>query len=605
MPKNIVYPPPAGTKGDVMEESSGRGVFAARLAVGLLQGLVLYGLYYTFEHKDWPATQPLIFTPLALVALYVPLMVIQAAGNLHIRVLVIWTAVASVIAAGFAFYDIWHGWPAAGAHASAQVVIFTAVFLFVSHALISCVTHDRKIVPDYCTLFDVAWKQGVQLVIAACFVGAFWIVIWLGVALFEMIKLHFFREFIQHSWFAIPVTALAAAAAIHITDVRANLVRGVRTLALMLLSWLLPIIALIAFVFLISLVFTGLKPLWETRTATALLLTAAAVLVILINAAYQDGDPERRPHHVLRVAGTLASIELIFIVAIAAYALWLRVDQYGWTVDRIDTAAVTLVAACFAVGYFIAALLPSPWLKLVETWNFLTTIVGLAVLFVLFTPIADPLRISVNNQMARLKSGAVKPASFDYAYLRWHGGRFGHDALVSLSASEDKAAREAATAVLTAKSRYAVAPKKTAPPDLARTITVHPEGRSLPTSFVRQDWSRSKMEGGAVRCLEGPTRKGWSCDAVLRDFDGDGIDEVLLIYGDNAFDTEWYGAVLKLEGDRWVPAAMVAAPHCKGERKALESGQFSLAPPPTPLRDIVIGGRRTSLVPFSPLERCH
>ena len=341
--------------------------------------------------------------------------------------------------------------------------------------------------PRYPVLFDLAWKLGVQVAIAAAFVGAFWLILFLGVALFHMIKLDFFQEFIQHSWFAIPVTTLAAAVAVHVTDTRGTLVRGVRTLALMLLGWLLPVIALIAFAFLISLVFTGLNPLWQTRTATALLLAAAGVLVLHINAAYQDGNPQ--PHHVLRVAGTLASVLLIFVVAIAAYALWLRIDQYGWTVDRIDTAAVTLIAICFAIGYFVAALLPGKWLRLIETWNFSTTILGLIVLFALFTPIADPVRLSVANQLERLNSGKVKPENFDFSYLRWQGGRFGRDALTLLAKSRDRDVRDAVTSALKPMARFSGLPRfKVWPDEIARSIKVYPKGKALPASFLNQDW---------------------------------------------------------------------------------------------------------------------
>ena len=74
---------------------------------------------------------------------------------------------------------------------------------------------------------------------------------------------------------------LAFTCAIHVTDVRAGIVRGARTLKLTLLSWLLPIMALIAVTFLATLLFTGLEPLWSTRRATPVLLAAAAALVFL------------------------------------------------------------------------------------------------------------------------------------------------------------------------------------------------------------------------------------------------------------------------------------------------------------------------------------
>jgi len=585
-------------------------IFIARLIVGLAQGLVLYLLYYAHESKIWPATDPNLFAPALLVGMFVPLLILQALDNVRKRVLIIWTALATAIAAGFAWYDVWHAWPAVmpvvDGHSiavayvlpSATVVIFTAVFLFVAHALISCIETDRRFVPRYSVLFDVAWKLGVQLGIALCFVVAFWILIYLGVALFEMIKLHFFREFVQHTWFSIPVTALATAVAIHITDTRATLVRGVRTLALMLLGWLLPVIALIAFAFLISLVFTGLKPLWETRTATGLLLAATAVLVIHINAVYQDGDEEHRPHHALRVAGTLASILLIFLVAIATYALWLRVDQYGWTVDRIDTAMVTLVAICFAVGYFIAALLPGKWLKLIETWNFFTTILGLIILFALFTPIADPMRISVDSQMTRLQSGKVKPDKFDFWYLRNDGGRFGRAALEALRTSPEAAVRAAVEAPLT---RGPIPFGTDHLGELAKVVTVHPKGAVLPASFLSGKWDNGELQPADLP--SGCHEQGGSCDAVLVDLNGDGRNEIIFIYTNRAAGNGWWTASVYQEGSNgWRPVAGLSDPGCKGYREGLLEGRFKLVPPAHVWPDIEVNGNRGAVSEYSAVK---
>ena len=91
----------------------------------------------------------------------------------------------------------------------------------------------------------------------------------LGAALFELIKVHFLTELIKKPWFAIPATVMACTSAIHVTDVRAGIVRGARTLKLTLLSWLLPLMVLITGAFLAALLFTGLEPLWSTRRATA------------------------------------------------------------------------------------------------------------------------------------------------------------------------------------------------------------------------------------------------------------------------------------------------------------------------------------------------
>ena len=603
----------------VQDTTPGQGsqqIFLARLVIGLVQGLILYLLYFAHDQKAWPATDPNLFAPLLLVFLFVPLLALQGLGNLRKRTLILWTVIAVAIAAGFAWYDVWHAWPTdlrwidgkavSVAHVTPtpRVLIFTAAFLFVSHALISCGEADRRILPRYPVLFDLAWKLGVQVGIAAAFVCAFWLILGLGVALFHMIKLDFFQEFIQHSWFAIPVTTLAAAVGVHVTDTRGTLVRGVRTLALMLLGWLLPVIALIAFAFLISLVFTGLNPLWQTRTATALLLAAAGVLVLHINAAYQDGNPQ--PHHVLRVAGTLASVLLIFIVAIAAYALWLRIDQYGWTVDRIDTAAVTLIAICFAIGYFVAALLPGKWLRLIETWNFFTTILGLIVLFALFTPIADPVRLSVASQMERLKSGKVKPENFDFSYLRTQGGRFGKEALTELAKSHDKTIGDAALGNLSDGHPFGYSlPQPLTPQRIVERIAVFPRGKTLPDSFLRQNWDAEKDEFMASNCARGGFERSYHCEAILRDFDGDGSDEVLLLLTAKNREGWFSGVLMKQVSGHWQTIATLSRTNCNGDREALENGGYALIQHPVLLKDIKIGSRWLPFEPVAPSNSCH
>jgi hypothetical protein len=87
---------------------------------------------------------------------------------------------------------------------------------------------------------DVAWKHGIQLVLAASFVGAFWLLLLLRAELFRMIGIRALFDFMHRPWFAGPATIVALTYAIRATDARAELVRGVRTLTLTLLAWLLP-----------------------------------------------------------------------------------------------------------------------------------------------------------------------------------------------------------------------------------------------------------------------------------------------------------------------------------------------------------------------------
>jgi hypothetical protein len=571
-----------------LPEREARGQAIIRLIIGLAQGLALYLLYSAFDAKVWPATSGAAFAPLLMVSLFIPLLLTQSVGNLRLRTLILWAAVATVLIAALAWYDIWRAWPwetrwlpggknelAPHVVPSAQILIFTAAGLFIAHALVAGGDIDRRFMASYRTHFDVAWKHGVQVALSVAFVGAFWLLMLLGSELFKIIKLTFLDKLIEHMWFAIPVTTLAAAAALHVTDIRAGLVRGARTLALVLLSWLLPMMALFAVGFMVSLPFTGLQPLWETRSAAAILLVAAAALVILINATYQDGENE---HHavplILRYATRAAAIVLVPIVAIAIYAIWLRVDQYGWTVDRVASVAVAIVAFGYAAGYAVAAVTPGAWMQRIERWNFAMSLVALATLFALFTPIADPARIAVSSQIARLDSGKIAPKKFDFGFLRNGGERFGFNALNALKARkagpDATFVRGAANDALSPK--FAVNVPAPTPDVIARNVTVYPKDRTLPADLVHQNW-----QGGNFipPCL---LYSGTACDAIFADIDGDGVEEILFVQGSGGkYAVTANVAARDLKGV-WSIVGYFSIPPCKDLYEAVRDGKLSTVP---------------------------
>ena len=600
-----------------------RGLGAMRLVIGLTQGLLLYLLYHAGDSHQWPSGQPMVFAALALVLTFVPLIVIEGAGNLRAATLWFWTFGAAVLLAGLGAYDRWRLWlpdlpaPAHGGGLtpgdlpSAGLFFSVAAILFISHTLIQAGDSDGKPIARYRTYFDTGWKLGVQLALAGLFVGVFWGVLELGASLFELIKLHGPRELIGKPWFAIPASALAAAAALHLTDVRAKLVAGIRMVALALLSWLLPLATLVIVGFLVSILFTGFAPLWETRSATALLLSAAAVLVILINTAWQNGEGEPMPPFLLRLGGSIAAVALAPLVAIAAYALALRIGQHGWSEERIVAAAAILIAACYAFGYAAAALsgsvLRAHWLRGIAPVNVATAFVTILVLIALNSPIADPMRIAVSSQVARLESGKVAADKFDYAYLRWNGGRFGHEALVQMAAKTGAVAAKAKDALASTTRitgvRLGVAEIATGErlgvAEIAAQITLYPKSQLLPPSLLHQDW-RAERQAYTPPCL------GYGrvhCDAFVVDMNGDGRNEYLFVWGS---DTNWMGAFLGEDGQgHWSVVGTPSWPHCKAALDGLRAGQYAVvAPDPLKWRALEAGNSRFSVDPVQARQSC-
>jgi hypothetical protein len=382
--------------------------------------------------------------------------------------------------------------------------------------------------------------------------------------------------------------------------VRPAIVRGIRTLLLVLMSWILPVAVVLVAGFICSLPFTGLAALWETRHATSVLLSAAALLLVLINAAFQNGEAVVALP--LRVGARTAALLILPVVLVGIYALGLRVAQYGWTTDRVIAAACLLVALFYAAGYLWAASQYDTWLRPVTTVNVWAAFLVLAVLLALFTPIADPARIGVNSQMARLEKGKTKAADFDFRYLRFEGGRYGRAALEQLkqrSTGPDAALlqREAAAMLaLDDEDRWKQPKSATAPVSVADNLTVWPSGAQLPASFLAQKWE-AMQDSQKPDCL---SKREGKCDAFLIDADGDGKPEVLLIEKQQVG-----GGQVFAEGaaGSWTVVANIAYRdiNCKPLVEKLRKGDFTLVAPR--FKELQVGGRRVELdAVFQPEE---
>ena len=580
-------------------------IILCRSALGLTQGLALFLLYSAYDAKTWPATEGAIFAPLVLVSVFVPTILIAGLSNLRPRTLVIWAIVAAVLCIGLGLHDIIRAPTdirgASRIIPSAPLWLALTAGLFIAHGLIVAGDGERAYIASYPRYFDVIWTLAVQLALSAAFVGVFWGLLSLGAELFRLIQIEALRELIKRQWFSIPVTTLALACALHVTDVQAGLVRSARTLALMLLSWLLPLMTLMIVAFLLALPFTGLEVLWSMRRATAIMLAAAAMLAVLVNAVYQDGQLQGVTQRVLRYVCIVAVVALIPLIGLAAYGLALRVEQYGWTPDRVFVLGCVIVGAWGAIGYTLAAARSGPSLKWIEATNVSGAFVALAILFALFTPIADPARISVASQVARLEAGQVPPHRVDFDFLRFRSGRYGTEALARLAerkeGTEAAAIAERARQALAWTSIYSRGEFVATPQTRATNITVvHPAGGSLPDSFLQQDWNADRDSRYRTECMT----MDYKCEAVMLDLDGDGQLEIILFGRSFSNPRRWTDdSVFKMGEKGWTRVGSIESLRCHGLRDALRQGRFEVVPPV--MKDIVASGRRLQ---FRPVQNC-
>jgi hypothetical protein len=591
---------------DVPAPSNGmipRNLLAAfRLVIGLAQGLSLWLLIPDTYMVHWTADLGIFWEPMLLVAIGVPILLIGGAGQMRWKSLLIWAGVAAIVLASLGLHDATRIGDDTYSDRipSPLLLVFCAPAMFIAHHLVVAADQDRRIVASYKRYFEVGWTSAAQIALAGAMIGAMWIVLFLGASLFVALGVDTLRDMIRNPLFAWPATCLTFAAAIQLTGDRTGLVTGVRTLGLVLLSWLMPVMTGFVVLFLCALPFTGLAPLWRTGWATPILLASAAAIVALVNAVYQDGDRDARQPRVLALASVVARVTVLPLVILAAISTWLRIDQYGLTPDRIAAVVATVIALVYAAGYFLSVLPPYRERRMLENTNIAAACVSIVSWLAIFSPIADPARISVDDQVARLLDGRIKTDKFDFAFLRWDAARYGLDALERLSTSEQgpDATRVAALAkdALASENPYAYAP----PLSVVNRISVWPKGRELPAAF-RPDRatgvpnSLNDQYGVYNDCFRSSDEL---CDAILIDLEKDGSEEILLINvrepppgQPQHFWSASYIAVYRQKAEAWTLDANFDPP-CRGELDALRRGEVILAPRQG--HDLMINGQRLS-----------
>ncbi|GGY03036.1 DUF4153 domain-containing protein [Paludibacterium paludis] len=583
--KSVPVDPPGG-------RDRPRAVAMVRLAIGLVQGAALFALYRLSEMERWPATAPLLFVPMLMAGLFLPLILTASQGVLSLSGQVTWLSASAVLLVAVSQYRIWSLGLPANADSYLRPALFLVLVLlplvFVSLSLVLAAGREKRRIASYHGYFAISWKLAVQSLFAVFFVGSMWLVLHLGGVLFRLLNLPWLLDTLRSAWFAIPVSTMALSLAWHLTDTRFGIVSGIRQLALLLLSWLLPVAVLLIGGFLLAIAFTGLAPLWETRHGAVIVLGAAGALVVLINVVYQDGCYLAGLPRPLLWAMRIASTMLMPLTTIAMYALALRVADYGWTPGRVIAAQLCALMLVYAAGYLWSL----PEASRLGRVNLFAAGVFLTLSLAALTPFADPVRLSVVNQVERLAARKVPADRFDFAFLRSDGGRFGLEALRRLASQregpESETIRRGAKRALEFAPATNDGPAEATMPDLRANLRMLNDGMALPPGLLRENWrDRRHFPWLLPACL---TRAGQTCDAVFVTLPARPLAQIALF-------AQARPPVLlaeKPDGGWTVAGTLPVPPTCLAWLKqALLSGRFTRLDPS--FKDFFIDGQRLPL----------
>lgn len=335
----------------------------------------------------------------------------------------------------------------------------------------------------YARLHDHAWIDAVLGAAGLFFILICFAMLALIGGLFGLIGIKFFTNLLRADWFMMGLAGAAFGAAVGLLRERDRLVSVLQRLVMVVLSVLAPVLAAALLMFLASLPIMGLQELWNGGFSSAyLLLAVAAASLLLANSVIGNHNAELSHNRVMRGSAGVLAAAVLPLAVLAVIALYLRIDQYGWTPSRLWGA----IAAAVALAYGLAG----AFSVLRGRWDFAETlrdaqkklaVAVMALAFFLALPILDFGAISTHNQVERLQSGAVTVKAFDWGALAFDFGPSGREALKRLARSENEQWAASAAGALKAKSRWVsdrAAVVATAAP-FEQRVRVLPQGAAL------------------------------------------------------------------------------------------------------------------------------
>jgi hypothetical protein len=426
----------------------------------------------------------------------------------------------------------------------------------------------------YASLFQNAWNNALTLAIAVAFTGAFWLILALWAALFDLLGIKFFSTLFGEHGFVYPVTGLLAGFGLVLGRTLMGAVRTLLSICLALGRALFPVIATLALVFLCALAVNRLDPLWKTGHATALLDALVLGAVLLINAVLQDGEKVRAYRRPVDLLANGALLALPVFAVIALYAVHLRTDQYGWTPERLWGALVTCFAALYALSYALGVVVRRErWLALAGPAN--VAIAALLVVTLLLTqsPLLDFRRISVANQLAR----SDDVTKIDLRFLRFDAGRPGQEALVALQSDPRVQGNFALLAdigeTLKRNNRWEASPSAMAglqPSD----FDVRPDGTPLPEGLLAAVKNNPSYGGDRAQSCRSTQLR---CALVEVGLAADGSKAWVFVDPAQPGRMPVYGSA----AGAWKRIGHLNAHCCDGKKlvAALATGDFAVTPP--------------------------
>lgn len=286
---------------------------------------------------------------------------------------------------------------------------------------------------DYPSLFLQAWSIVVRYVAAWAFTGLVWVVILLSDRMLGIVGLTVINDLLAIEVVPFVVTGAIVGLAMAVVHELADLLSPYVVLRLFRL--LLPVVLVVMTVFLLALPFRGLSGLFQDWSPALVLLAMVAAGILLVSIAIDQSDADATSSPFLRLAAQAQALVLPVVAGFGAWAVWLRVAQYGWTPERVFVALVAAMAVAYGVIYAVAVLRRGAWMARIRAGNLRMALAVIALAALWLTPVLNAERISARDQLARFEAGRTLVEALDIAAI----GRWGKAGAAVIAALEEKA----------------------------------------------------------------------------------------------------------------------------------------------------------------------
>ena len=555
--------------------------------IGLLQGALCYLLMtYLVPHNDgW-----LFYGMPATIAITSALLLTVV--SFKQRALWYWMALIFVVVLAM---SAWLKWQVEDSDKWRQHEVFMfygwRLLLMAMLALpwIQYSLHVSREQARYPHFYRQLWLNTLTLLIVFISNGLFWLVLLLWSEMFKLVGIPFFSTlFFDTDWFGYVAFGLITALAVVLARTQSRLVTAVQKLLTFIATGLLPLVALLALMFILTLPFTGLEAISQ-RVSAAGLMSTLTLLLLLLMAIVREPQKEALPYPgALRYLIKCSLIVAPIYMLIAGWSLWVRIQQYGWTPERLYGVLVVVVLLVWSFGYLASILRRGRHpLELQGPVILGVSLLALGLLVLLSSPVIDAWRISVNSHMGLYHSGKIKPDQVSL-YMLDHSGKPGRAALEALQKdvafNQDSKRRRDLNSLLQG-SRDPV--KELTATQLVSKVVIAPGSEKPDDAF----WTFVKAQGYRITsCAEQN-----ACVLVSQDLNADGHPEqVLYAFGDGE------SLVFGMQKNKWDLLAVARLPEGFNKDKLLQAvANQQLGSAPRIWRDITIDGKRLPMTYYT------